>query len=73
MSATRYGPWTQLRTMRERSEIRQADLASYVGISRVHLTNLEIGNRWPTIDITRRIASALRIPPAMIERIKDAA
>lgn len=70
---SRYGRWEQLRVLRERSEIRQAALASFVGISVQHLSNLENGNRWPSEDITRKLARALRVPPEMIVRIKDAA
>jgi transcriptional regulator with XRE-family HTH domain len=67
-AGTKYGPWDQLRIIRARSEIRQDALASYVGISRVHLTNLERGHRWPTEEITKRLAQALRVPPEMIAR-----
>lgn len=68
---SRYGPWAQLRILRERSEVRQPALASYVGISVQHLSNLETGQRWPTEEITRRLAQALRVPPAMIARERD--
>lgn len=71
--ASRYGPWTQLQIMRARSEIRQSDLASYVSISRSHLANLESGARWPTVDVTRRLAAALHVPMDMIARTKVAA
>jgi len=69
---TRYGEWTSLRILRERSEIRQADLASYIGISQAHLCNLEKGTRWPTDDITARLARALHVPAVMIARQKAA-
>lgn len=68
MPDSRYGPWTQLRIIRARSEVPQNALASYVGISRSHLANLESGTRWPTTDITRRLATALRVPMDMIAR-----
>lgn len=66
-------PWVALRTLRERSEIRQADLASYVGISQSHLCNLEKGVRWPTPEITARLAKALNVPVVMIARERCAA
>jgi transcriptional regulator with XRE-family HTH domain len=73
MASSRYGPWKQLRIIRERSEIRQSDLASYVGISRSHMANLEGGTRWPTPDLTARLATALNVPTIMIARTKVAA
>jgi DNA-binding XRE family transcriptional regulator len=70
---TRYGEWTQLRILRERSDIRQSDLASYIGISRSYYANLETGRKWPTPDITVRLARALHVPAVMIARTKKAA
>jgi len=69
--ATRYGPWTQLRIMRERSQIRSRDLAEAARISASHLSNLETGTRWPTLAITLALAEALGVLPSMIERRAD--
>ena len=66
--ASRYGTWTQLRILRQRSGIRTLDLATAAGISRPHLTNLENGTRWPTRTITIALADALDCPIGMIER-----
>jgi transcriptional regulator with XRE-family HTH domain len=67
-TATRYGPWEQLRLLRLRSETAQSALASYVGISKQQMANLENGHRWPSQEVTRRIAKALNVPSEMIDR-----
>ena len=66
--ASQYGPWIELRFMRERSKIRSMDLADAAGISHSHLSNLESGKRWPSRATTVALAEALGILPSMIER-----
>lgn len=66
-----FGPWTQLRFLREHAGLTVIDLATSADVSRPHLTNLENGNRWPTRTVTLKLAAALGVPPAMIERHID--
>lgn len=64
----RFGPWTKLRVLRERSDYSINELATRAGLSRSHLSNLENGMRWPSPSTVIRLAEALGVPVDMIER-----
>jgi transcriptional regulator with XRE-family HTH domain len=49
----------------------RARLADALDISRSTLSNLEAGRRWPTAELTIRLANALGVPPSIIERQVD--
>lgn len=46
----------------------RASLADALDISRSTLSNLEAGRRWPSPEVTIRLASALGVPPSIIQR-----
>ena len=51
-----------LRVIRERSGLSVSALASEVGISQPHLSNIERGRRRASPEVSRRLAAALRVP-----------
>ena len=51
-----------LRVIRERSGLSVSALASEVGISQPHLSNIERGRRRASPEVSRRLAVALRVP-----------
>ena len=51
-----------LRIIRERSGLSVSALASQVGISQPHLSNIERGRRRASPEVSQRLAVALRVP-----------
>jgi transcriptional regulator with XRE-family HTH domain len=51
-----------LRIIRERSGLSVSALASEVGISQPHLSNIERGHRRASPEVSHRLAVALRVP-----------
>ena len=58
----RYMP-TILRRYRNASGLSMDQLANKVGISKGFYSNMELGTRWPNIDMLLRIADALNVRP----------
>lgn len=50
------------RLIREERGISQLDEAQAVGINRAHLSRIESGDKQPSRDVARRIASFLTLP-----------
>lgn len=71
MTKTTYGPWQELRVIRERSGWTSADLSRESGVSAPYLSQLENGDRWPNARITKRLAASLRVPVSVLERPVD--
>ena len=51
----------QLRTLRLRRKWTQVQLAKKVGVTQKHISHLEIGRRYPSIKIARRLAQVLGV------------
>lgn len=51
----------RLKRMREKRGWTQEDLASKVGVARVTIARIEIGNRRPSLELLERIAKALKV------------
>ena len=68
MPATTYGPWQELRVIRERSGWSSADLSRESGLSAAYLSQLENGSRWPNAKVTKTLATALKVPVSVLER-----
>ena len=60
-----------LRRFRYESGMTQEQLSERVGISASYLGMMEVGRRWPNIDMLFRIADALAVPPDSIIRAVD--
>ena len=55
---------TNLRAIRERQALSQAELADRAGISRVSVVRIENGDAEPYPSTTRKLAAALGVAPA---------
>ena len=53
-----------LKTVREVHQIRQADLANQLGISKSHLSELESGKKAVSVDLLKRYADIFDVPPS---------
>lgn len=54
-----------LRDKRENKELSQAQLSSIVGLSRAGYTNIENGNRQPSVPTAKKIAAVLEFEWSM--------
>lgn len=52
----------RIRYLRTRKKLSQEDLALEAGINKNYLSDLERGNRNPTVEVLNKIAQALEIP-----------
>ena len=52
-----------LRRYRNASGLSMDQLAGRIGISKGFYSNMELGTRWPNIDMLLRIAEALHVRP----------
>jgi len=50
----------RLKQLREKRRWTQETLAKKVGVARVTIARIEIGNRRPSLDLLERLAKALR-------------
>ncbi len=53
-----------LKTVREVHQIRQADLADKLGISKSHLSELESGKKGVSVDLLKKYAVIFDVPPS---------
>ena len=60
-----------LRRFRHESGMTQEQVSERIGISASYLGMMEVGRRWPNIDMLFRIADALAVPPDLIIRALD--
>jgi transcriptional regulator with XRE-family HTH domain len=51
----------RLKRLREKREWTQQELAEKVGVSRVTVARIEIGNRKPSLELLERLAKALKV------------
>lgn len=65
---SRFGPWAQLRIIRERTGWSSAELSRTSGVSAPYLSQLENGDRWPNATVTKKLAVALKVPVSVLER-----
>ena len=63
-----YGVWQELRVIRERTGWSSADLARESGVSAPYLSQLENGDRWPNVTVTKKLAVALKVPVSVLAR-----
>lgn len=68
---TNYGPWLELRTIREKDGHSLNSLARAVPMSLGHLCDLENGRRQPTPQVVKRLALALNVPVSVLHRPAD--
>ncbi len=54
----------KLKRIRERRGWTQAELAGKVGVARVTVARLEIGNRRPSLQLLERLSKALKVKVA---------
>ena len=66
-----YGVWQELRIIRERTGWSSADLSRESKLSAPYLSQLENGDRWPNVKVTKQLAVALKIPVSVLERPLD--
>ena len=50
-----------LKQIRQKRKLTQAALAEKVGVARVTIARLEIGDRNPSMDLLQRLAKALKV------------
>jgi transcriptional regulator with XRE-family HTH domain len=55
-----------VRALRKKRELSQEALAAKAEIDRSYMGGIERGERNPTLTMVRRIAKALRVPPARL-------
>ncbi|MBB6241251.1 helix-turn-helix transcriptional regulator [Rhodanobacter sp. MP1X3] len=53
-----------LKTVREVHQIRQADLAEKLGISKSHLSELESGKKGVSVELLKKYANIFDVPPS---------
>lgn len=63
---------TRIQTNRKSRGVTQADLAAKLGISRPLLTNIEAGRRAASVDLVKKIATALQVSPLALLSEYDA-
>lgn len=56
---------------RKRAGITQEKLSEIVGISNVHISHIETGDRAPSLDVLFAIADALGVEPYKLLQSKD--
>ena len=66
-----YGVWQELRIIRERTGWSSADLSRESKLSAPYLSQLENGDRWPNVKVTKQLAVALKVPVSVLERPLD--
>lgn len=65
-----FGAW--LRELRRRKKLSQVDLAARAGISATYLSEIEQGERNPTLAVVVRLARALDVKPTqLVSRLDD--
>ncbi|HEU0132977.1 MAG TPA: helix-turn-helix transcriptional regulator [Mycobacteriales bacterium] len=65
-----FGAW--LRELRRRKKLSQVDLAARAGISATYLSEIEQGERNPTIAVVVRLARALDVKATqLVSRLDD--
>jgi DNA-binding XRE family transcriptional regulator len=67
-----HGIWQELRALANLYPDTRGQLATEVGISPSALSNLESGRRWPSEEITLKLAAALDVPVHMLARRDEA-
>ena len=55
---------TRIKELRKRAELTQEQLAEKVGLDARHLSRLEVGRNFPSLDSLERIAQAVKQPLA---------
>ena len=55
-----------LRLMRVFHDFKQVELAEKLGISKSHISEIEKGNKSPSLDLIQRYATELKIPVSSI-------
>jgi transcriptional regulator with XRE-family HTH domain len=68
MTKKTYGVWQELRVIRERTGWSSAELSRESTISAPYLSQLENGDRWPNATVTKKLATALKVPVSVLER-----
>lgn len=63
----------ELKTLRERRRLSQSRLADMAGFDHSFISRLESGDRFPTRDAVRRLASALSATPIERDRLMTSA
>lgn len=71
MTKRDYGVWQELRVIRERTGWSSAELSRESGLSKPYMSQLENGDRWPNARVTKRLATALKVPVSVLERPVD--
>jgi transcriptional regulator with XRE-family HTH domain len=56
-----------LRAARLRRRLTQDDLAAKSGVDQTHISGIETGRRYPSDDVRKRLAKALRITPSSLQ------
>ncbi|QHQ34520.1 helix-turn-helix transcriptional regulator [Algicella marina] len=55
-----------LRLIRVFHDLKQVELAKKIGVSRSHISEIEKGNKTPSLDLIQRYATEFRIPVSSI-------
>lgn len=63
-----YGPWLELRVIREKDGHSLTSLAHEAGMSLGYVSDLENGRRWPNATVTKKLSTALKVPMSVLER-----
>ncbi len=50
-----------LKNIRENEKLTQADVAGRAGVSRAYYTNIENGERRPSVDVAKKLGAALDV------------
>ena len=65
-----FGAW--VRELRHRRKLTQGEVAARVGITVTYLSQIETGQRNPTLAVVVRLARALDVKPgALVSRLDD--
>lgn len=60
-----------LRRFRHDTGLTQEQLSERIGISTSYLGMMEVGQRWPNVDMLFRIADALEVAPEVLVKALD--
>jgi transcriptional regulator with XRE-family HTH domain len=55
-----------IKEFRKKKLLKQKDLANKSGISQTYLSQIETGDKFPSLDMLEKICNALDIPPQII-------
>lgn len=68
MAKTTYGTWLELRVLRDKDGHTLTSLAEAADMSLGYLSDLENGRRWPNARMTKKLATALKVPVSVLQR-----